>query len=352
MFSVRIFREERLEGEVTREMLYRLDSVPDALLDLEARQLHGVLSGPTLITLEGRNPEALFASVLLHGNETSGWEALRTILHRYRDQTLPRSLVVFIGNIEAARHGLRRLDAQPDYNRIWQGGGAPEHAMASTILEAMRGRALFASVDIHNTSGPNPHYAAVTNLRPPTLHLATLFSRTVVYFTRPDTVQCRAFAELCPAVTVECGQPGPARGVEHAAEHLDACLHLSHLPAHAVPMHDIDLFHTVAIVKVPQDVAMATDGGSGDIRFVGDLDQLNFRELPPGTIFARVSPGCEMPLEARDENGVDVTHSYFAVQDGEVRTTATVIPAMLSLDTRIIRQDCLCYLMERYPYEP
>jgi hypothetical protein len=25
------------------------------------------------------------------------------------------------------------------------------------------------------------------------------------------------------------------------------------------------------------------------------------------------------------------------------------MPAMLTLDERIIRQDCLCYLMERYP---
>jgi hypothetical protein len=28
----------------------------------------------------------------------------------------------------------------------------------------------------------------------------------------------------------------------------------------------------------------------------------------------------------------------------------SLMPAMLTRDTRVIRQDCLCYLMERIPY--
>jgi hypothetical protein len=39
--------------------------------------------------------------------------------------------------------------------------------------------------------------------------------------------------------------------------------------------------------------------------------------------------------------------SSFTFEDGEIRTTRPFMPAMLTLDERAIRQDCLCYLMER-----
>lgn len=65
-----------------------------------------------------RLPEPLFVSMLLHGNETTGLLAVQRLLDKYRDQPLPRALSVFVGNVEAARLGLRRLEGQPDYNRI------------------------------------------------------------------------------------------------------------------------------------------------------------------------------------------------------------------------------------------
>jgi succinylglutamate desuccinylase len=135
----------------------------------------------------------LFVSVLLHGNETTGWQAVRQLLRCYRERELPRSLSLFIGNVRAARYGQRRLDGQPDYNRIWGPGSTPEHAMAEAVLRQMRQRGVFASVDIHNNTGTNPHYACVNYLDPSTLHLATLFGRTVLYFRRPEGVQSMAF---------------------------------------------------------------------------------------------------------------------------------------------------------------
>ena len=74
---------------------------------------------------------------------------------------------------------------------------------------------------------------------------------------------------------------------------------------------------------------------------------MNFRELDAGTGFGRVAEGTGMPLVARDEQGNDVTSQYFEIRDGELRITRRTMPSMLTLDERIIRQDCLCYLMER-----
>jgi len=56
-----------------------------------------------------------------------------------------------------------------------------------------------------------------------------------------------------------------------------------------------------------------------------------------------------LPLEASDEQGIEVGGRYFTLEDNTVRTSRTLMPSMFTLDERVIRQDCLGYLMERYP---
>ena len=123
-------------------MLTQYEALPPGLLDLPAARLGEVLPGPTLIHLPGRRTPPLFVSVLLHGNEDTGWLAAQSVLKKFATAELPRALTLFIGNVEAARTGLRRLDGQPDYNRVWAGGeGAPpaEAAMVQGGGEGGRG---------------------------------------------------------------------------------------------------------------------------------------------------------------------------------------------------------------------
>ncbi|MEN9230510.1 MAG: M14 family metallopeptidase [Thermostichus sp. DG02_5_bins_236] len=338
-------------------MLTVLDHLPDQLLALNAHQLYDRLSGPTLIHLSGRRDPALFVSVLLHGNEVTGWQAIQRLLSHYAQRELPRSLSLFIGNVQAARQGQRRLDGQPDYNRIWGPGSTPEHAIAQAVIQQMQQRGVFASIDIHNNTGTNPHYACVNHLDAPSLHLAGLFGRTVLYFTKPEGVQSMAFGHFCPAVTLECGKPDHPHGTQHAYEFLEACLHLSRIPQRPVLSQDIDLFHSVAIVKIPDQVSFSfgdaetrqSNGGSqAHICFPPDLDHLNFQEIPPHTRIGWTNNGFH--LDVQNEQGQDVADRFFYAQDGEIRTTVPLMPGMLTLNSRIIRQDCLCYLMERYPW--
>jgi hypothetical protein len=333
-------------------MLKQAFSIPDGLLDRQADQLASLLEGPTLLHLPGARSDPLFVSVLMHGNETVGWEAIRRLLRRYAGgRELPRALSLFIGNLTAAAQGVRRLPGQPDYNRVWPGAeaqGLPEQRLMQQVVEEMRRRQPFASVDIHNNTGLNPHYACVNRIEPRFLHLAALFGRTVVYFLRPRGVTSMAMAELCPSVTLECGRVGERRGVEHAMDYLDACLHLAEHPQHPMAEHDIDLFHTVAQVKIREETSIGFDGAVGDIVFHSDIDHMNFRELPVGTALARIGPIGTKLLDVRDERGTDRTERYFHVEDGELRLRTAVMPSMLTTDASIIRQDCLCYLMERY----
>lgn len=343
-------------------MLTTLTEIPEGLLNCEAHELYRVLSGPTLIHLPGRREAPLFVSVLLHGNEDTGWHSIRAILHRYSERELPRSLSIFIGNVAAARYGQRFLEGQPDYNRIWEEdnthSGTDEHRMMAQIVDDMKSRQVFAAIDVHNNSGINPHYACVRKLENVHLHLATLFSRTVVYFRTPKGVQIAPFSKICPSTTLEAGQVGQKQGTEHTVEYIDACLHLLQIPDHPVVLSDIDLFHTVAVCKIPQDVSFGfgtcagnkmSSKGQCDIEFVEDLDHMNFRELPTGTTLGWVRRQGDIRLDVRDEDGRNVEHRFFHIADGELRTLLPFMPSMLSLNHTAIRQDCLCYLMERYP---
>jgi len=330
-------------------MLTILDNFPEKLITTSAAQLHEVLNGPTLIHLQGKRNPPLFVSVLQHGNEDTGLLAIQALLRGYAERELPRSLSIFIGNVSAARYRKRHLDGQPDYNRIWSGEGTPEHAMMREIVDIMRQRGVFASVDIHNNTGTNPQYACVNRMDDRFLQLAILFGRTVVYFVRPENVQSMAFADLCPAVILECGQPGVERGIIHAHEFLEACLHLAEIPDRPVAAKDIDLYHTTAIVKIPEHVSytFGTAHDDVDIRFLENIDRLNFSELPSNSSLGRLRQDSKARLDVRNELGEDSGDRYFSYQGNELRTLRPVTPSMLTLDKEVIRQDCLCYLMER-----
>jgi len=327
-------------------MLSILDHVPESFLGAQASELHKVLSGPTLIHLPGRRKERLFVSVLLHGNETTGFFAIQSLLKKYAGKELPRAVSIFVGNIDAARHNHRRLDGQPDYNRIWKLENSPEHNMAMQVMDIMRELGVFISVDVHNNTGLNPHYACVNRLDNSFFQIATVFSRRVVYFIRPEGVQSMAFSDICPSVTVECGQPGHTYGTKHAMEYLDGCMHLSKIPNGPVHKHDIDLLQSVAMMKVPENVSFGFGGEDADICFDDNIDHMNFKVLPAGTMLAKVKPGNDMKIQVFDEFGSDITHKVFTIKNGSLCTTVDIMPSMLTMDKEAIRKDCFGYVLE------
>lgn len=324
-----------------------LNAVPDGFLECGARDLHRLLDGPTLIELPGKRGPPLFVSVLQHGNEDTGLVTVQRVIISYQQGLLPRPLMLLVGNVRAARHGLRRLDDQPDYNRIWPGahdlGDVPEARIMAEVHARVLDRGAVAAIDLHNNSGQNPQYAVVCNLKPRTLGLAALFSRRLVYFRGIPGAQTASFSDAIPAITAECGSPGEPANADAASRLIESVLTLDDLPRSDGAR--LDLFHTLGVVRVQQDVSFSFGGDQAELQLDPSIDKHNFRDLHPGTVLGKTSHA--MPLQMIDEAGIDVAQQYFKPVGGELALCRPGVPAMLTRDPRIVRQDCLCYLMER-----
>ena len=346
-----------------------LDEVPAGLLSAEPHELSALLGGPTLLHVAGasdgcpKQAGTLFISVLLHGNETSGWYAVRQLL---RDHPAPRrDLLLFIGNVEAAARGVRTLPGQRDFNRMWR----EPTGVAHQVLQRAAAQPLLAVVDLHNNTGKNPHYAVLTDLLPGSLSLAALFGDTAVYIEEPATVLTRAFSPQTPNVALELGPVGDGQATARGYDFLCRLLSLdSILPA---PPAGIRLYRALARVHPRSGArfgfagdAAGANPADGDRRgqnaegvaarhgqqegldlVLNDaIEAANFARLPPGTLFGTASNGSA--LQVLDNKHTEATERFFDFQDNCIRLKTSVVPAMYTTDPNVVRQDCLCYFME------
>lgn len=323
--------------------LDRVDGLPDRLLDLAPRDVRAAFPNPTLVRVAGRAPEPVFVSALLHGDETTSFFVLQNIARRVASRMPARSLLIFVGNVDAAEAGVRRLPDQPDFNRVWAGGEGEAVARAAAVTAEARAAGVVASIDIHNTSGTNPLYGCVSSLAPEHVNLAALFTRRVIVYDNPPTTQSIAFSKFCPATTIECGQPGNAEGVARATDFVFDVLNARTLTS-ARPA-DVEAYRTVGRIVVEPDAGFAY-GAPADVEFAADLDHLNFTDLDAGAPLARARGG-RAGLRVFDEAGRDVTARFLAIDDGVIRLARPATPSMLTTNAAIARMDCLGYLMER-----
>ena len=160
-------------------------------------------------------------------------------------------------------------------------------------------------------------------------------------------MQSMALSSRCPAVTLECGKVGDERGVDHAVEYINSVLHLQELASEPLHNTEIDLYHTVATVKVPENVSFAFGDETKELSLSQSLERFNFSEINVSTVWGDAF-GDTLPLAVTDEQGKDVSEQYFQLDDGRIVNKVAIMPSMLTSNERVIRQDCLCYLMERY----
>ena len=321
-----------------------LTSLPDGFLECGSRDLLDLLGGPTLIHLPGTQPgPPLFISTLLHGNETTGIDALQHLFGIFGSR-LPRPVSIFIGNVEAAHHGERFLPGQRDYNRIWSGGSGPENIMAQQVIDAMVELNVCACIDIHNNTGKNPHYSIVSVRDTSTLAMASRFSNRVVHAAYPETSCSLAFSRFCPSITVEAGVVGDASGIDHVINLLTDCIEADVWRQNHVP--ELDMFHAVGVIKLNASCSIGLIGDQKDIELLPDVDRFNFQRLASGTKLGLMQRGRASCLRFEPMQSDGVLTDYLDAVNGELRSVQPIMPAMLTTDCEIIKMDCLCYLME------
>ncbi len=324
---------------------------PKGLADCpSSRDIARILPGPRWMAIEGEQKAPLFLSTLLHGNEKTSFHVLSALANDYAGKRPPRSLLIFVGNVAAAALGKRVLDEQPDYNRIWHGGihdQTPEHVMAEAVKHKVAAAHPFAAIDIHNTTGRNPHYGCVSSMRAADLYMLQYFADIGVYYQNPPTTLSIAFSKICPSITIECGQSGNMVGFNRALALVRHVLALDAFPKDTTLAPEFRLFETVGRVLVDPEKSISFTGDDmpdSDIVLDSNIEAFNFTDLPAKSVFARSNLG-ENPLRVINEFGENLTADFFDQIDGQIQVKRQVTPAMITSDTAIIRQDCLSYLM-------
>ncbi len=320
------------------------EGIDSALLNVSSTELYEYIENFSLHYIKGdESRKPIFISVLLHGNEFSGLMVIQKLLKKYKN--LRRSIYLHFGNIEAAQKGLRHLAHQPDFNRIWMGGGAPECAKALEVLEFFKKKELFVAIDIHNNTGKSPDYACVNHLDEPFLRLAQLFSPTIIYFTRPFEVLSNAFSEMCPSVTLECGIPGSPTGIESALKLIEYCMNIDILPTNVSV--ESELFHSFARINIPSENSIGFGDEDCDFVFPLEIEDNNFSPYHKGEYFCR-RKSQEDFFVVTNSDGAEITSEFFDFEGYEVRIKKEFTPSMFTRNKKVIYQDCLGYIMKHY----
>ena len=334
-----------------------LDKIPSAFLSISHREIKDLFDTPTLIHLKGEKHPALFISILLHGNEFSGLQIMQDILKKYQTTEgykLPREIWLFVGNVDAAQMGVRLRDGQTDFNRAWPGTLEPDSDTAiliQDVMERITREELFASIDLHNNTGQNPPYGCISIVNEKNKYLASFFNHIAMVFRSPKGVSTMAFDALCPAITLECSTPGNEPARRRAFDLIDDLMHMDHFPTKPLPTHDLQLVKNSATIKINANVTFCFEDDLGnssdmDLTVVKNFDHHNFTLLEKNEVFAYAK--VDKALLVTSPEGKDITEEILQNDNGKISLKKALMPAMISMDKKIVLQDCLCYLLEDY----
>ena len=351
-------RLRRIRGGHLITDVYRRfpDGLPDELLDADELELLRALERPTLIRVPGdglQEPRAIAA--LLHGDESTGFQAVHQVLRRRR--RYPFDLYVVIGNVQAALvapgFAHRFLDDQEDMNRIW-GLGEPtttQRRAVDGILAELMSTGLESLVDIHNNTGDNPFYAVITQDRPDVINLASLFTTTMVRWDLEVHTLMEALHGTCASIAIECGLPGRPESLAFALDGLRRYLGAPPL-RHDHITSDHDLLGGLRRVMIRPEVRFRFGGeltDDLDLVLVADGDVYNFAEVPAGHVLGQVHPHAALPVRVVDAFDQDVTEEHVMIEGDRLVLTEPTTPVMMTRTVEAARKDCLFYLATEVP---
>jgi hypothetical protein len=328
-----------------------VDAIPPLDVPADLTEFLLRLRGPTLFKLRGRSSQRRRAvSVMLHGNEPSGFAAVHALL---RAGDVPAvDTLIFVGAVESAREpppfSRRMLPGRRDLNRCFHGPFLdPDGELAAELLALLRAEHPEALVDLHNNTGHNPCYGLGLHLDGPHLALGALFATKYVHTQLRLGTLVEAMDSVAPSVTIECGRAGDPAADAAAEAGLRRFLHAERLDQVVVTPEHLTVLVDPVRVRVATGTALAFSAepdSSVPLTLHPAIDRHNFQLVPAGTPVGWLRRDAPWPFEAIDDRGEDISRELFQ-RDGEVLLLASSrIPIMMTTSPAAVAADCLCYM--------
>jgi succinylglutamate desuccinylase len=326
-----------------KKMSLILEPIPDALLSVSPAQLHEVCSDLTLFELKGKIEQPLLVSAMLHGDEPGGLYAVQEYLRRLGSQSPERTVLILIGNVQAAKSAKRKCDDGIDFNRIWS--ESARHNKAAEILAYLNSIGIYASLDIHNSSGRNPVFSILAHMHPESLYLSARIGGPVMYAPWPKGPLSHACGKSFPSVTVEMAHLENEKEISRFADTIAWLTETADpLAGCKTPYEVPDVFEMRAIARIDTQALGAQS--AADFHIEPNLDDWNFRDVPVGTTWATTSEDGYSLMEVVDAKGRSVKNTFFRYGDGYVESVQPITPALLTVNRRAVEQDCFCYITQ------
>ncbi|MBA3538644.1 MAG: hypothetical protein H0T79_03375, partial [Deltaproteobacteria bacterium] len=216
-------------------------------------------------------------------------------------------------------------------------------------LALLRGARPELVVDLHNNTGRNPAYVVADGLDDPLLQLGALFCTRFVSSAIDLPTFTRAFKDLAPSITVECGTAGDPQADATAYAGLVRLMHLDRLdPVSLTNVHMAILEHPMRVcLRGDASLAFGESPAAAAVTLDLEIDRHNFETVAEGTRFGWVAAGTGWPFEAFDAQGAEVSRQWFEIVDGALISRRTFVPFMMTTHAEIARSDCLFYVASR-----
>ncbi|WP_171022242.1 succinylglutamate desuccinylase/aspartoacylase domain-containing protein [Thalassotalea litorea] len=322
-----------------------------------------------------RHTQPQLFTTLLHGNETSGIEALRRLIS---NPPVPLyDTYILVASVKAAAteplffH--RMLPGAADLNRCFTektlqnihqrvsqsktiGKSQPILSLPDDYSEpqilayriwrfinALNPRWL---IDLHNTSGASPAFSVIRHVSDAHLLLCKQFSP----YTVRSNINIGALFELAfsfPCVTIECGGTGDelAAQTAYTGIHRLMLATLPELKEDSEP--SIILNDPIRLEILPNKEVKLGYGPRKnpdfDITLLADIDRFNFANWQAGKTLGWATPRGFSALSAKDEQGQERIHDLFQLQGEQLQCKTNLRLFMITNRVDIALSDCLLY---------
>ncbi len=309
------------------------------------------LGGPSWLVVKGTGmgrPRAI--TTLLHGNEPSGFRALRHWLAS--DPQPPVDIHVCVASVEAARTSplftWRERKGGRDINRAFRAPyEGPEGLLAKEILDRLLKIDPEALVDLHNTSGSGPSFGLAAVVDDQHKRLSSFFTERMVRLGSSLGTLMEATVDSFPSLIVECGGVPDSESDATALRGIAAFAESESLwggPASEMA----EFYEKPTRIKIKEGFQLVyadSKAKDADLTLRNDIDRLNHGVTASGELLGWVGEkGLDVLIPQGPAGGPPI-RALLREREGRLETACELKILLATTRADIGVSDCLFYLI-------